>query len=68
VGWGAPPQDPAHAWLDGLTLIGKDAEVPAGTRVGRGVVVGVHADFAGLPGEIAAGSTLPNRAWYEVRA
>jgi glucose-1-phosphate adenylyltransferase len=67
VGWGDPPQDPAHAWLDGLTLIGKDAEIPAGARVGRGVVVGVHADFAGLPREIVAGSALPSRAWYEGR-
>ena len=67
VGWGEPPRDPAHAWLDGLTLIGKDAEIPAGARVGRGVVIGIHADFEGLPREIAAGSTLPSRAWYEGR-
>jgi glucose-1-phosphate adenylyltransferase len=65
VGWGDPPHDPAHAWLDGLTLIGKDAEIPAGARVGRGVVVGIHADFEGLPPEIVAGSTLQSRAWYE---
>jgi hypothetical protein len=67
VGWGDPPDDPAHEWLDGLTLIGKDAEIPAGARVGRGVVVGIHADFAGLPREIVAGSALPSRAWYEGR-
>jgi len=65
VGWGDAPHDPAHAWLDGLTLVGKDAHVPQGTRVGRGVVVGIHADFAGLPRDIVAGSTLPNRVWYE---
>ena len=65
VGWGEPPREPAHAWLDGLTLIGKDAEIPEGARVGRGVVVGIHASFAGLPREIAAGSSLPSRVWYE---
>jgi glucose-1-phosphate adenylyltransferase len=67
VGWGDPPQDPAHAWLDGLTLVGKDAEIPAGVRVGRGVVIGIHAGFEGLPREIVAGSALPSRAWYEGR-
>jgi glucose-1-phosphate adenylyltransferase len=67
VGWGDPPHDPAHAWLDGLTLIGKDAEIPAGARVGRGVVIGIHAGFDGLPREIVAGSALPSRAWYEGR-
>ena len=65
VGWGEPPRDPAHAWLDGLTLIGKDAEIPEGARVGRGVVIGIHASFEGAPREIAAGSMLPSRAWYE---
>ena len=65
VGWGEPPRDPAHAWLDGLTLVGKDAQVPEGARVGRGVVIGIHASFEGAPREIAAGSMLPSRAWYE---
>jgi len=67
VGWGDAPHAPAHAWLDGLTLIGKDAGIPAGARVGRGVVVGVHAGFEGLPRVIVAGSMLPSRAWYEGR-
>ena len=65
VGWGDAPRDPAHAWLDGLTLVGKDSHVPEQARVGRGVVIGIHAGFGDLPCEIAAGSTLPSRVWYE---
>jgi glucose-1-phosphate adenylyltransferase len=52
VGAGEPSSDPSLAWLDGLTLIGKDAEIPAGATVGRQVVVGVGArpsDFGGDP-------------------
>jgi glucose-1-phosphate adenylyltransferase len=65
VGWGEAPGDPAHAWLGGLTLVGKDACVPAGARVGRGVVIGIHASFDGQQEEIFVGSTLPSRVWYE---
>jgi len=65
VGWGDPPGDPAHAWLDGLTLIGKDAHIPEGARIGRGVVVGLNASFDGHGGEVPAGTTLPTRVWYE---
>jgi len=65
VGWGDAPGDAAHAWLGGLTLIGKDAHVPEGARVGRSVVVGIHASFAGHGREIPAGAALPNRVWYE---
>ena len=65
VGWGEAPRAPAHAWLGGLTLIGKDAQVPDGARVGRGVVIGIHACFDGLHLEVPAGTTLPSREWYE---
>jgi glucose-1-phosphate adenylyltransferase len=64
VGWGEPPRDPAHAWLDGLTLVGKDAHVPEGARVGRGVVIGINASFDGHRREVPAGTTLPSRVWY----
>jgi hypothetical protein len=64
LGWGEAPADPACAWLDGLTLVGKDAAIPAGARVGRGVVIGIQADFTGVPREIAAGTALPSRAWF----
>ena len=65
VGWGEPPRDPAHAWLDGLTLVGKDAHVPEGARVGRSVVIGLNASFDGYGREVPAGTTLPSRVWYE---
>jgi glucose-1-phosphate adenylyltransferase len=65
VGWGDASRDPAHAWLDGLTLVGKDARIPEEARVGRSVVIGIHASFDGHGLEIPAGSTLPSRVWYE---
>jgi len=65
VGHGPAPRDPEAEWLDGLALVGKDVDVPAGMRVGRGVVLGVHADLSGCGSEIAAGSSLPSRPWYE---
>ena len=65
VGHGPAPRDPGHAWLDGLVLVGKDAHVPEGMRVGRGVVMGINADLSGCGPEIAAGSSLPSRLWYE---
>jgi glucose-1-phosphate adenylyltransferase len=65
VGQGAAPRDAGHAWLDGLVLIGKDVHVPEGMRVGRSVVIGVNADLTDRGDEIAAGSALPSRTWYE---
>jgi glucose-1-phosphate adenylyltransferase len=65
VGHGPAPRDPGLAWLDGLVLVGKDAQVPEGTRIGRGVVVGINADFSGCGAAIAAGGSLPSRLWYE---
>ncbi len=65
VGWGEAPRDPAHAWLDGLTLVGKDAHIPEEARVGRGVVIGINASFDGFRPEVPAGTTLPSRVWYE---
>lgn len=63
----------AHAhgdlnWLEGLTLAGKDAILPAGVRIEAPAVVGVGAlpeDLAG--GALGAGSVTPNRTWYEER-
>jgi glucose-1-phosphate adenylyltransferase len=66
IGEGAPSAAPDSAWLEGLTLVGKDAVVPAGARVGRSVVVGIGArepDFE--PGAVPAGAVIPSRAWYE---
>ena len=54
-------------WLEGLTLVGKDAVIPAGARAGRSVVIGVGGgptDFEA--GEITAGTVVPNRSWFGV--
>ena len=65
VGYGEAPARCENEWLEGLTLVGKDADIPAGARVGRSVVIGVGGgppDFEA--GEIAAGTVVPNRAWF----
>ncbi len=67
---GGPPacEEEALAWLDGLVLVGKDADVPPGFRVHAPAVVGIGtraADFA--DSSLAAGTVLANRAWYEDR-
>jgi glucose-1-phosphate adenylyltransferase len=66
LGAGPPVDSPETAWLEGLTLVGKDAVVPPGARVGRSVVIGVGArptDYEN--GELPAGSAVPNRSWFE---
>jgi glucose-1-phosphate adenylyltransferase len=66
VGHGRVPEGAESAWLEGLTLVGKDAVIPRGARVGRAAVVGVGggpSDFE--HGEVAAGTVVPNRPWYE---
>jgi glucose-1-phosphate adenylyltransferase len=58
--------DPALDWLDGLVLVGKDADIPAGTRVHAPAVIGIGsraADFQA--GTLPGGTLLGNRAWYE---
>ena len=67
VGHGEIPGGPESEWLEGLTLVGKDAVIPAGARAGRSVVIGVGGgppDFE--TGEIAPGTVVPNRAWFGV--
>jgi glucose-1-phosphate adenylyltransferase len=67
VGHGEAPEGSENEWLEGLTLVGKDAVIPAGARAGRSVVIGVGGgppDFEA--GEIAAGTVVPNRAWFGV--
>ena len=66
VGCGEPPAGGEHAWLAGLTLVGKDALVPPGARVGRAAVVGIGAtaeDFGA--GALEPGASTLSRAWYE---
>ena len=62
VGFGERSDDPALAWLDGLTLVGKDAAIPDGARIGPQVVVGVGAgadDFAA--GALVPGTRIVDR-------
>jgi glucose-1-phosphate adenylyltransferase len=65
VGWGDPPHGERHAWLEGLTLAGKDAHIPPGCRVGRGVVLGIGARLDPQGREVPAGTLIEGRAWYE---
>jgi glucose-1-phosphate adenylyltransferase len=66
IGLGDTIDRPELEWLAGLTLVGKDAAIPAGARVGRQVVLGVGAgatDFAG--GELQPGTRTPDRLPHE---
>jgi glucose-1-phosphate adenylyltransferase len=62
LGEGPAAEDPALAWLDGLTLVGKDAVIPDGARIGPQVVVGVGAGAADFgPGVLAPGTRIADR-------
>jgi glucose-1-phosphate adenylyltransferase len=62
VGEGARSDDPALAWLDGLTLVGKDAMIPDGARIGPQVVVGVGAGDADFTAErLGPGARIADR-------
>jgi glucose-1-phosphate adenylyltransferase len=66
VGCGDVPAGPEWAWLEGLTLVGKDATIPAGARVGRAAVVGIGAAPQDFPdGALAAGAVTASHPWYE---
>ncbi len=67
---GGPPAcaDAELAWLDDLVLVGKDADLPAGTRVHAPSVVGIGTRAGDIPAAtLPAGTLLGNRAWYEER-
>lgn len=66
IGLGQTLDRPELEWLAGLTLVGKDAVIPEGARVGRQVVLGVGShpeDFAG--GELQPGARTPDRLPHE---
>jgi len=65
VGHGEVPDREDCAWLDGLTLVGKGARIPASAKLGRSCVVGLGAGAESLGQELAAGSRVPNRPWFE---
>jgi glucose-1-phosphate adenylyltransferase len=62
VGEGERLDRPDLAWLEGLTLIGKDCTVPDGARVGRQAVLGVGAGPADFTEQrVAAGAHVRDR-------
>jgi glucose-1-phosphate adenylyltransferase len=62
VGEGERSGDPTLAWLAGLTLVGKDAAIPDGARIGPEVVVGVGATGADLgDGALPPGTRIADR-------
>ena len=66
LGGGERSDESRLDWLGGLVLVGKDAILPAGLKVGRSSVIGVGARPADFEsGEVAAGTLLPNRSWFE---
>jgi glucose-1-phosphate adenylyltransferase len=66
IGHGDAPSSTECAWLDGIALVGKDASIPEGVRIGRASVIGIGAgpeDFAAE--ELAAGTLMPSRPWLK---
>jgi glucose-1-phosphate adenylyltransferase len=67
VGEGTP-DGAADVWLEGLTVVGKDATIPAGARVGRAAVIGIGAREEDFPlAEVRSGTQTPNRPWFRDR-
>jgi glucose-1-phosphate adenylyltransferase len=62
VGWGddnTPNRAMPNHLNTGLTLIGKRAQVPAGVKIGRNVVVRPRVSASAYPpGDVASGETL----------
>ena len=65
LGAGERPAAERHDWLGGLVLVGKDAVVPPGLRIGRSTVIGVGSGPDELADEVPAGTIVPNRSWFE---
>jgi glucose-1-phosphate adenylyltransferase len=61
IGGGDRSADPAHAWLDGLTLVGKDSVIPEDAVIGPQVVIGVGAGPADFPGPLVPGTRIADR-------
>lgn len=67
IGVGEGEPTPESAWLEGVTVIGKEAAIPAAARIGRAVVVGIgtrEGDFASP--EVRPGTVIGSRSWFEV--
>jgi glucose-1-phosphate adenylyltransferase len=65
IGVGDPPAAREHDWLEGLTLVGKDARIPPGLKIGRGSVVGVGVQADAFAGDVGSGASVASRAWHE---
>ena len=66
LGTGDRPPADRHDWLSGLVLVGKDAVIPPGLKVGRSTVIGVGIGPDELAkDEVPAGTIVPNRSWFE---
>jgi len=61
----APARDGRAVWLGNLALVGKDAAIPEGVRIGRASVIGAGASSDDFGGNLAAGTVLPSRGWFE---
>jgi hypothetical protein len=69
IGVGEPSDAPESAWLDGLTLVGKEAVIGAGASIGRSAVIGVGVGEADLgAGVVPAGTVVGSRPWFQVRS
>jgi glucose-1-phosphate adenylyltransferase len=66
IGDGDVPRAPGTAWLEGLTLVGKDAVIPEGARIGRAAVIGIGAREGELGSlAVAPGTVIGSRPWYQ---
>jgi glucose-1-phosphate adenylyltransferase len=61
IGAGDPSPDPALAWLEGLTLVGKDAVIPEDACIAPQVIVGVGATPSDFTGPLPAGTRIADR-------
>jgi glucose-1-phosphate adenylyltransferase len=61
IGAGERSDDPVHAWLDGLTLVGKDCVIPEEAVIGPQVVIGVGAGPADFTSALAPGTRIADR-------
>ncbi|MBI1797894.1 MAG: glucose-1-phosphate adenylyltransferase [Candidatus Eisenbacteria bacterium] len=61
IGAGERSGDSALAWLDGLTLVGKDSVIPEGATVASEVVIGVGAGAADFARPLTPGTRIADR-------
>lgn len=69
IGVGEPVRhrEHPHDLSSGLCVIGKGAEVPAGTRVGRNALIDIRVHETDFAGDVPSGSTVRARAGGRLR-